>query len=149
MEIRLRIQKSVVFGGQNITLLAVSDDTALLDMEPNYREPVLSHDEMDDGQICCGAMGTGTENTQPKEIIVSEQREFEMSEQDLSDLLNACRPVPYMVFGTHEPRSPQENANDAWAALGRKLGFDHMTVRPIAGKSDRFFMAVPTVKATP
>ena len=37
--------------------------------------------------------------------------------------------------------SPQENANRAWAKLGKKMGFDSMTVMP--GKEPRFFTAVP------
>jgi hypothetical protein len=68
------------------------------------------------------------------------RKEYEMTQAQLDAILNACKPVPYMVFGGHEPRSPQENANDAWAALGKELGFDHMTVRP-NGKGDRFFSA--------
>ena len=69
------------------------------------------------------------------------RREFEMSEHDLSVILDACKPVPCMKIGSYLPRTPQENANDAWAALGRKMGFQHMTVKPISGKGDRFFTA--------
>lgn len=70
--------------------------------------------------------------------------EYEMTEQDLQDILEACKPVPYMVMGGMAPRSPQENANAAWAALGRKMGFDSMTVQPIHGKGNRFFTAIPS-----
>jgi len=69
--------------------------------------------------------------------------EYEMTEQDLQKLFDACKPVPYMIVGGMEPRSPQQNANDAWEALGRRMGFDYMTVRPIPGKSNRFFTARP------
>lgn len=69
-------------------------------------------------------------------------RDFEMTEADLEILLEAMKPVPYMVFGGHEPVSPQENANAAWQALGVKMGFKHMTVRQ-NGKGNRFFMAEP------
>jgi len=70
------------------------------------------------------------------------RQDFEMTQEDLETLLAAMKPVPYMVFGGQPPRSQQENANDAWAALGRKMGFKHMTVRP-NGKGDRFFSAEP------
>lgn len=69
-------------------------------------------------------------------------REFEMTEDDLKAILEACKPVPYMVFGGRPPRSPQENANDAWERLGTKMGFKHMTVRP-SSKGQRFFTAEP------
>lgn len=66
--------------------------------------------------------------------------EYEMSEADLKELLEACKPVTYMVFGGIEPASPQENANRAWAVLGKKMGFDYMTVEP-SDKGQRFFTA--------
>lgn len=70
--------------------------------------------------------------------------EYEMTEADKENLLSAMKPVPYMVIGGVAPRSVQENANDAWARLGAKMGFDPMTVRPVNGKGDRFFSAVPS-----
>ena len=70
--------------------------------------------------------------------------EYEMTEADKATLLAAMKSVPYMVIGGHAPRSQQDNANDAWAALGLKMGFDAMTVRPISGKGDRWFSAVPS-----
>ncbi len=68
------------------------------------------------------------------------RKEFEMSQEQLDAIMDACKPVRYMVIGGMPPRSPQENANAAWAALGKELGFKHMTVRP-SGKGDRFFSA--------
>lgn len=69
------------------------------------------------------------------------RREYEMTEEQLTQLLDACKPVPYMVMGGVEPSSPQENANSAWAALGREMGFDGMSVKPVSGKGQRFFTA--------
>jgi len=71
-----------------------------------------------------------------------ERKEYEMSDQQLSDLMAACKPVPYMIVGGQPPRSQQDNANAAWAELGNELGFDHMSVKP-TGKGDRFFSAMP------
>jgi hypothetical protein len=68
--------------------------------------------------------------------------EYQMSDHDHEVLMDACKPVVYMVVGV-PPRSPQENANDAWAALGRKMGFDSDTVQPIAGKDSHYFTAIP------
>lgn len=72
----------------------------------------------------------------------NERREYEMSQHDLDVLMDACKPVRYMVFGGIMPSTPQENANAAWAALGRKYGFDAMTVEPCQ-KGERFFTAIP------
>jgi len=70
--------------------------------------------------------------------------EYEMTEADLDTILDACKPTPAIMIGGYTPPSPQENANRAWAKLGEKMGFDAMTVRPIPGKGQRFFTAVPS-----
>lgn len=71
------------------------------------------------------------------------KKEYQMTEVQYQKIMDACRPVPYMVIGGMEPRSPQENANDAWMALATELGFIWDTVRPIPGKSSYFFSAEP------
>ena len=73
---------------------------------------------------------------------------YEMTQADLDKILDACKPVPYMVIGGHAPSSPQENANRAWAELGSRMGFDPMTVEPIQGKGNLFFSAVPSENET-
>lgn len=71
------------------------------------------------------------------------RKEFEMSESDAKELMDACRPVPYMVFDGREPASVAENAARAWDRLGSRLGFVGSTARPIEGKGRNFFSAVP------
>lgn len=68
------------------------------------------------------------------------RRDYEMTEADLAKLLEAMKPVPYMVIGGMRPVSQQENANAAWAELGKRMGFEPMSVRP-NGRGDRFFNA--------
>lgn len=68
------------------------------------------------------------------------RKEFEMSSEDLSQLMEAFKPVPMIALQCGTPISVQESANRAWCALGDRLGFDGMTVRP-SGKGDRFFTA--------
>jgi len=70
--------------------------------------------------------------------------EYEMSEKDLEEILNACKPTPCISFGGGSMgASPQENANNAWERLGLKMGFDSMSVRP-SNKGQRFFTAIPS-----
>lgn len=69
---------------------------------------------------------------------------YEMSETQLKTLLDACKATPVIKIGNSWGSSPQENANRAWEALGKEMGFDHMTVKPISGKGTRFFSATPS-----
>ena len=66
-----------------------------------------------------------------------------MTEEHLEVLMDACKSTPVMKIGSFVGSSPQENANRAWKELGKKMGFDSMTVQPIQGKETRFFSAVP------
>ena len=76
--------------------------------------------------------------------------EYEMTQDDLDAILAACKPTPVMFLsgGTPMGNSPQENANIAWGKLGKKMGFDHMTVRPDGSRGMRFFSAIPTENET-
>ena len=67
---------------------------------------------------------------------------YEMTEEDLKKIIEACKPTVCIKIGDYTPPSPQENANRAWEALGKRMGFDSLTVRPIPGKGDRFFSAM-------
>jgi len=69
---------------------------------------------------------------------------YEMTKEDLAKLLNACKRTPVMMIGGTTGRTPQGKANTVWEILGKKMGFDHMTVRPIIGKGTEFFSAVPS-----
>lgn len=74
-----------------------------------------------------------------------ERREYEMTQEDLDKLLEACTPVPYIIVGGHPPPSTQERANAAWAELGIRMGFVGSSARPVRGKGDLFFSAEPLV----
>lgn len=68
------------------------------------------------------------------------RKEYQLTEEQYRRLIEASKPIPYMVFGGMEPRSPQENANAAWAVLGNELGFDWTTVER-SSKGKMFFTA--------
>ncbi len=68
-------------------------------------------------------------------------KEFEMTDEDFADIMAACKPVPMIALQCGTPSSPQERANAAWSILGKKMGFDHMTVRPVKNKGQKFFTA--------
>lgn len=68
-------------------------------------------------------------------------KEFKMTQKQLAKILDACKPVPAIMLQCGMPRSPQQNANDAWEALGKELGFESMTVRPVPGKGQEYFIA--------
>jgi len=73
---------------------------------------------------------------------MTERRNFTLTDDQYERLLNASRPVPYMIISGMEPATPQQNANDAWRAFGVELGFDWETVQKV-GSDLRTFSAVP------
>ena len=69
------------------------------------------------------------------------KKTYEMTEEDLTILKEACKPVPMIAINCGRLSSPQENANAAWERLGKKMGFYHMTVQPAGKGGERFFIA--------
>lgn len=74
------------------------------------------------------------------------RKEFQLTPDEKAELLAVMRPVPMIMLQCGEPPSLQDNANHAWIALGKKRGFDGMTVKASARGID-FFTA--EVVATP
>jgi hypothetical protein len=68
------------------------------------------------------------------------RQKYWMTQKQYDKLITACRFVPYLIIGSIKPRSPQENANAAWASLGTELGFDYMSVKP-SGSDNKCFTA--------
>lgn len=71
-----------------------------------------------------------------------QRTEYEMTQEDLNELLDSMKPEPMIMLQCGTPPSLQERANRAWAKLGEKMGFESMTVKP-TGRGDRFFTAIP------
>lgn len=71
-----------------------------------------------------------------------------MTQADLDGIMakiNSARSTPLIAIHCGPIRSIQEVANDAWAELGGRMGFDAMTVQ--RGRSDRHFTAELTEEA--
>ncbi|MDD5061354.1 MAG: hypothetical protein PHN44_03620, partial [Candidatus Marinimicrobia bacterium] len=73
------------------------------------------------------------------------RKEYEMTQEQYDTLLDACKPVPMIMLQCGTPSSPQENANRAWEALGKEMGFEYMSVKLVPNKP-RFFTAEPLIK---
>lgn len=78
---------------------------------------------------------------------MTERRTYTMSQADYDGLIEritAARKVSGMYLSGGRPMGdPQQTANDAWCALGRKMGFDGMTAQPFPGSSKLQFTAIP------
>lgn len=69
------------------------------------------------------------------------RKEFELTDEQVKELLSISKPTPAIALQCGEPPSPQRMANDWWQGIGKELGFDYMTVRPVPGKGAGFFTA--------
>ena len=72
-------------------------------------------------------------------------KEFKMSKEDLAAMLEAMKPVPIMQIGSVNPYDVwEQNARNMWQSLGKKMGFDYETAKPVPGKGPAFCTAVRT-----
>ena len=75
------------------------------------------------------------------------RKTFTMTKAQMDRLLESMKSRPLIMLQCGMPPSQQSRANDAWAILGREMGFDGMTVRP-TGNDPLVFSAEP-VSAPP
>jgi|HubBroStandDraft_6_1064221.scaffolds.fasta_scaffold163192_3 hypothetical protein len=73
------------------------------------------------------------------------KRQYRLTDEELQSIMDASKPVPYMVIGGVEPSSPQENANRAWQAVAAKHGFEWDTAED-AGTGDAHDLLAEPVK---
>lgn len=71
------------------------------------------------------------------------KKQYRMTDEELQSVLDASKPVPYLVFGGMAPPSPQENVNRAWAAIARAHGVRQMSIGPASTGDQRDFIAEP------
>lgn len=70
---------------------------------------------------------------------------YELSEEQYQRIIEASKPVPYLVIGGMPPESPRVKAERVWQSLGKEMGFKWDTARP-SSKGDHFFEAEPSQK---
>lgn len=76
--------------------------------------------------------------------MFQERKEYALSEEDYTFILEASRYVPPTPKKVGPPpENKRSRMNYAWAVVGLKMGFDYWTVKPIDGTINRF-TAVPS-----
>ena len=77
-------------------------------------------------------------------VIGRTARGYEMSEEDLKELKETCKPRLYPDVFVSFPFFTPKEAFLPWKKLGEELGFNYWTIRP-THLGDRFFTAQPSV----
>lgn len=72
---------------------------------------------------------------------------YRMTDPELNELMEASKPVPYMVFGGIEPRSPRDNAMDVWRKVAARVGCDVDSIDSAGTGDDHDFKARPLAVA--
>ncbi len=69
--------------------------------------------------------------------------EYEITKDELNELLEAGKPTPAMFLSGGRPMfgTPQENVDRIWQKLANKYCFIWDTVKPISDKGNEFFTA--------
>ena len=70
------------------------------------------------------------------------RKQYRMTPEQLTYLLDACKPVPAMMLQCGPTPTQQDNANRAWQKLGDDMGFHWYTALP-AGSDPHCFTAEP------
>lgn len=70
-------------------------------------------------------------------------KKFTMTAEQYARLVDASKPVPMIALQCGPPPSQQDAANLVWMQLGKEMGFEWNSARPIQGESDLHFVAKP------
>lgn len=76
--------------------------------------------------------------------------EFKMTDEQLQVLYEACKVGPVMEIGdcaSETIADRNKRAMAAWNKLGDEMGFYALSVVPVPGKDDHYFMAEPKPKS--
>jgi len=68
------------------------------------------------------------------------RQSYSLTDEQLKEIMEACKPVACMQIGGVGPSSQQANANRAWEKLGKEMGFVGDSVQPY-GKDPKNFTA--------
>ena len=68
---------------------------------------------------------------------------YRMTDEEYNDLLEACKPVPYMVFGGVPPERPTDKAMRVWDRIAKRVGCIQSTIDSAGTGDDRDFVAMP------
>jgi hypothetical protein len=68
---------------------------------------------------------------------------YELTQEQYDRLMEASRPVMYIVACGTEPTSPRENAERVWREVANEHGCRYDTIQPYHGMGPRFFTAEP------
>jgi hypothetical protein len=68
---------------------------------------------------------------------------YRMTDAERKALLDASKPVPYMVIGGVPPSSPYDNAMRVWREIANRVGCEVDSIEPASTGDDHDFKAVP------
>lgn len=66
-------------------------------------------------------------------------KRYQLTDQEFEELMDASKPVPYLVFGGVPPDSPREKAERIWRRIAQRVGCKWESIK--AGDSEKEFIA--------
>ena len=70
-------------------------------------------------------------------------KQYRMTDEEHSRLLEASKPTRYMVFGGQPPRSPTDKALDVWRSIAERVGCRFGSIGPGSTGDDKDFEGEP------
>ena len=72
---------------------------------------------------------------------------YKLTDEELAELMEASKPVPYMVFGGIEPRSPRDNVMDVWRKVAARVNCEVDSIENAGTGDNHDFTAKPLTPA--
>ena len=72
---------------------------------------------------------------------------YRLTDEQFKKLMDASKPVRYMVFGGREPSTPRENAENCWRTIAEEIGCQYDTIKDARTGDQHDFEAEAKVTA--
>jgi hypothetical protein len=68
---------------------------------------------------------------------------YELTEKEFQELVDASKPVPYIIVGGRAPMSPYERAMLVWDKVAKRVNCERDTIEAYDKNNLRMFKAMP------
>ena len=68
---------------------------------------------------------------------------YKLTDEELSALKEAAKPVPYLVIGGHPPEDPATKSMRIWEEVAKRVNCDVWSIQPASSGNEQEFEAEP------
>lgn len=117
---------------------------------PKWKQKLIGHDSI---KAQKGSWIKKDESKENKETEMTRgegregMKQYRMTDDEYNELVEACKPLVYIVAGSSELISPEKRAMIVWEKIAARVGCEVITIDSAGTGDEHDFIGVPIQKA--